>query len=80
MQCYHSVAVTAAIALCSLLPVSESHAQAHTKGTPVPPFTLNLKPGDYVWHPEVSPDLINGHFAPVGRPSLIRQDSRTRRS
>jgi hypothetical protein len=40
-QCYHSVAITAAIALCSLLPVSESHAQAHTKGTPVPPFTLN---------------------------------------
>jgi hypothetical protein len=41
MECYHSVAVTAAIALCSLLPVSESQAQAHTKGTPVPPFTLN---------------------------------------
>jgi hypothetical protein len=55
MQCYHSVAIAAAIAFCSLLPVSESHAQAHTKGTPVPPFTRTLKPGDYVWHPEVSP-------------------------
>jgi hypothetical protein len=58
MQRYHSVAITAAIALCSLLPVSESHAQAHTKGTPVPPFTRTLKPGDYVWHPKVSPGLL----------------------
>jgi L,D-transpeptidase catalytic domain len=55
MQRYHSVPVTAAIVLCSLLPVPESHAQAHTKGTPVPPFTQTLKPGDYVWRPEVSP-------------------------
>jgi hypothetical protein len=32
-----------------------SYAQAHTKGTPVQPFTPTLKPGDYAWHPEVSP-------------------------
>lgn len=28
---------------------------AHTKGRAVAPFTSELKPGDYVWHPEVSP-------------------------
>jgi L,D-transpeptidase catalytic domain len=55
MQRYHTVAITVAITLCSLAPVSESHAQAHTKGTPVPPFTRTLKPGDYIWHPKVSP-------------------------
>jgi hypothetical protein len=27
----------------------------HTKGREVEPFTRALKPGDYVWHPEVSP-------------------------
>jgi hypothetical protein len=30
-------------------------AQGHTKGRAVKPFTPELKPGDYVWHPEVSP-------------------------
>lgn len=38
-----------------LLVTPESHAQAHTKGTPVAPFTATLKPGDYSWHPELSP-------------------------
>jgi hypothetical protein len=33
----------------------ESHAQAHTKGRAVAPFTATLKPGDYAWHPELSP-------------------------
>ena len=35
--------------------VSQSHAQAHTKGRPVAPLTSALKPGDYSWHPELSP-------------------------
>jgi hypothetical protein len=30
-------------------------APDHTKGRAVKPFTPALKPGDYVWHPEVSP-------------------------
>lgn len=30
-------------------------AAAHTKGRAVRPFTTEFKPGDYVWHPEVSP-------------------------
>jgi len=33
----------------------ESYAQAHTKGRAVAPFTATLKPGDYAWHPELSP-------------------------
>jgi hypothetical protein len=33
----------------------ESRAQAHTKGRSVAPTSLTLKPGDYAWHPEVSP-------------------------
>jgi len=33
----------------------ESYAQAHTKGRVVAPFTPSLKPGDYTWHPEISP-------------------------
>jgi hypothetical protein len=31
------------------------HAEAFTKGVQQKPFTPELKPGDYVWHPEVSP-------------------------
>src|SRR6202011_1109625 len=27
----------------------------HTKGREVKPFATSLKPGDYIWHPEVSP-------------------------
>src|ERR1700674_1688059 len=30
-------------------------AAAHTKGRAVQPLTPELKPGDYVWHPEISP-------------------------
>jgi L,D-transpeptidase catalytic domain len=30
-------------------------AAGHTKGRAVQPLTSELKPGDYVWHPEVSP-------------------------
>src|SRR6267378_6707031 len=30
-------------------------AAGHTKGRAVEPFTPEFKPGDYVWHPEISP-------------------------
>jgi hypothetical protein len=44
--------VCALAALSSLL---STRAAEHTKGREVEPFTRGLKPGDYVWHPEVSP-------------------------
>ncbi len=37
----------------SLLP--QARANAHTKGRLVAPLTSDLRTGDYVWHPEVSP-------------------------
>jgi hypothetical protein len=30
-------------------------AAGHSKGRAVAPFTRKLKPGDYLWHPEISP-------------------------
>jgi hypothetical protein len=45
-----------AIFIASLLAASVTDAAPdHTKGRAVKPFTPELKPGDYVWHPEVSP-------------------------
>src|ERR1700726_1797759 len=45
-----------AICIASLLAASVTDAApGHTKGRAVKPFTSELKPGDYVWHPEVSP-------------------------
>ena len=45
-----------AISIASLLAASVTDAApGHTKGRSVKPFTPELKPGDYVWHPEVSP-------------------------
>jgi len=41
------------IALILVTPLTV--AAAHTKGRAVRPFTTEFKPGDYVWHPEVSP-------------------------
>jgi hypothetical protein len=32
-----------------------AHASSFTKGRAVAPFTSALKPGDYIWHPEISP-------------------------
>jgi hypothetical protein len=44
------------ISMALLIAVSTTGAaQGHTKGRAVKPFTPELKPGDYVWHPEVSP-------------------------
>jgi hypothetical protein len=43
-------------ALCFSFCTAPSYGQAHTKGKKVSPLTSTLKPGDYVWHPEVSPN------------------------
>jgi len=48
-----SASVFSAIGFLFVTP--RSYAQAHTKGRPVAPFTPSLKPGDYSWHPELSP-------------------------
>src|SRR6202047_13385 len=45
-----------AISMVLLLAASGTDAApGHTKGRVVNPLTPELKPGDYVWHPEVSP-------------------------
>jgi hypothetical protein len=38
-----------------LATTSTFRAAEHTKGHEVEPFARGLKPGDYIWHPEVSP-------------------------
>jgi hypothetical protein len=52
---FRLLAVSIFIALGFVIRTSESYAQAHTKGRQVAPFSSTLKPGDYVWHPELSP-------------------------
>jgi hypothetical protein len=45
-----------ALLLVFILAASLSASAAgHTKGRAVQPFTPELKPGDYVWHPQISP-------------------------
>jgi L,D-transpeptidase catalytic domain len=44
-----------AIVTSFLLTAPELRAQGHTKGRPVAASVAELKPGDYAWHPEVSP-------------------------
>ena len=56
MQRHYFLSTTIlAAAISFLFGAEECYAQAHTRGTPVVPFTPALKPGDYAWHPEVSP-------------------------
>ena len=38
-----------------LIALPMARAGKFTKGSEVAPFTADLKPGDYLWHPEVSP-------------------------
>jgi L,D-transpeptidase catalytic domain len=52
MHCKRLVSIATVAMLSSLF---ASHAAEHTKGREVEPFARALKPGDYVWHPEVSP-------------------------
>src|ERR1700724_1296361 len=55
MHCPQFVTIAIAGTLAFLSITSTSDAQAHTKGREVAPLTPALKPGDYVWRPEVSP-------------------------
>ncbi len=48
-------AIITLTALTALLSAATLPAAEHTKGRKVEPFARALKPGDYVWHPEVSP-------------------------
>jgi len=53
-RCYVLVTITS-IAAGLLLTAPLARAEAMTKGQPVAPFTPQFKPGEYVWHPEISP-------------------------
>src|ERR1700719_3715933 len=46
--------VTLALVVCTLATPLSASAAEHTKGRAVQPFTPEFKPGDYVWHPEIS--------------------------
>ena len=48
-------AIITLTALTALLSTATLPGSEHTKGREVKPFARVLKPGDYVWHPEVSP-------------------------
>jgi len=50
------LAPSAIISLSILLITSSLYGQAHTKGKEVSPLARTLKPGDYIWHPEISPN------------------------
>jgi L,D-transpeptidase catalytic domain len=50
------LASSAIFSLSALLVTSSLYGQAHTKGKEVSPLARTLKPGDYIWHPEVSPN------------------------
>jgi hypothetical protein len=54
MRFKHSVRYTI-LAFAVVLAVVPAAPAALTKGRMAAPFTTQLKPGDYVWHPEVSP-------------------------
>jgi len=43
------------LVLTFAMSVTASAAAGHTKGRVVQPFTTEFKPGDYLWHPEISP-------------------------
>jgi hypothetical protein len=54
MRCKDTILCTG-LAFAVVLAVAPAALAAFTKGRVVAPFTPELKPGDYVWHPEVSP-------------------------
>src|SRR6202040_1220744 len=49
------VFATLALVVFTLTRPLTANASGHTKGRTVQPFTSEFKPGDYVWHPEISP-------------------------
>jgi hypothetical protein len=54
MTLKHTILYTG-FALAVALAVAPAALPAFTKGRVVAPFTPAFKPGDYIWHPEVSP-------------------------
>jgi L,D-transpeptidase catalytic domain len=55
MHCSQFVTIAITVTLPTLSITSTSYGQTHTKGREVASLTRVLKPGDYVWHPEISP-------------------------
>ena len=51
----HFLITITSTALGLLLAVALARAERPTKGQAVAPFTAQFKPGEYVWHPEISP-------------------------
>ena len=49
------VIFTVSILIGLVLAASPASAEGITKGEPVAPFTPQIKPGEYVWKPEISP-------------------------
>jgi hypothetical protein len=47
--------VTLALVVCALARPLAANASGHTKGRALQPLASELKPGDYIWHPEISP-------------------------
>jgi hypothetical protein len=47
--------LTITTTLCYVFAAPLITAENITKGVPVAPFTPQIKPGEYVWHPEISP-------------------------
>jgi hypothetical protein len=54
MRLKHTILYTG-FAFAVVLAVVPAALAAFTKGRVVAPFTSEFKPGDYIWHPEVSP-------------------------
>jgi hypothetical protein len=54
MRLKHTILYTG-FAFAVVLAVAPAALAAFTKGRVVAPFTSEFKPGDYIWHPEVSP-------------------------
>jgi hypothetical protein len=48
-------AFTGGLLVLIFAPFLTADAAEHTKGNAVQPLTSELKPGDYIWHPEISP-------------------------
>ncbi len=55
MQSRPLLAITLSMVLTMLLLPQTVRAADMTKGRPVAPFTPGIKPGEYVWNPEISP-------------------------
>src|SRR5579862_2208387 len=54
----YTISMKRQLALLIILILTTSltaNGAGHTKGRAVEPFTPEFKPGDYVWHPEISP-------------------------